>query len=185
MDELNKSNEVNRRNAVKSVAAAFGSVVGATMLPTIAFAADKPMNESFKGPGEDHTSKPLSFDPKKLRGISEKMITSHWENNYGGSVKTLNSVNKKLQLAMADKDFPPFAYNGLKREHLMRTGSVVLHELYFENLGGDGKAGGEIEKNLKTFFRDFNSWETEFRKIATGLAGGSGWVVLGYNYHLR
>jgi Fe-Mn family superoxide dismutase len=26
-----------------------------------------------------------------------------------------------------------------KREHLMRTGSVVLHELYFDNLGGDGK----------------------------------------------
>jgi Fe-Mn family superoxide dismutase len=45
---------------------------------------------------QEHTRKPLLFDPKKLIGISEKMILSHWENNYGGSVKILNSV--KLQI---------------------------------------------------------------------------------------
>jgi Fe-Mn family superoxide dismutase len=28
--------------------------------------------------------KPLSFEPTKLRGLSEKLIVSHWENNYGG-----------------------------------------------------------------------------------------------------
>ncbi|PWU19791.1 MAG: hypothetical protein C5B49_05185 [Bdellovibrio sp.] len=97
--------------------------------------------------------------------MSEKLITSHWENNYAGSVKTLNSVNKKLSQAMADKDYAPFAYNDLKREHLMRTGSVVLHELYFANLGGNGKPGGKIEQDLKTEFGDWNSWETEFRRM--------------------
>jgi uncharacterized protein DUF1259 len=31
--------------------------------------------------------KPLSCDPKKLRGLLEKLIVSHWENNYGGALK--------------------------------------------------------------------------------------------------
>ena len=31
-----------------------------------------------------YTAKPLSCDPTKLKGLSEKLIVSHWENNYGG-----------------------------------------------------------------------------------------------------
>jgi Fe-Mn family superoxide dismutase len=131
-----------------------------------------------------HQPKALSFDPTKLTGLSEKLMRSHWENNYGGSVKALNTIKQRLAQALADKDTPPFVYNDLKREHLMRTGSVVLHELYFDNLGGDGKADTDIRQQLGTAFGDFNTWETEFRKIAAGLGGGSGWVVLGYNQHI-
>ena len=35
--------------------------------------------------------KPLSCDPAKLTGLSEKLIVSHWENNYGGAVKRLGA----------------------------------------------------------------------------------------------
>jgi len=131
-----------------------------------------------------HAIKPLSFDPSKLNGLSEKLMRSHWENNYAGSVKTLNAVKQKLAQALADKDTPPFAYNDLKREHLLRTGSVVLHELYFDNLGGDGKADADIRKQLGEAFGTFDRWETEFRRIGMGLGGGSGWVVTAYNLHL-
>jgi Fe-Mn family superoxide dismutase len=130
-----------------------------------------------------HQPRPLSFDPARLDGLSEKLIRSHWENNYGGSVKTLNAVKQKLALALADKDTPPFVYDDLKREHLMRTGSVVFHELYFDNLGGSGTAGAALHKSIGESFGDFATWETEFRKIGAGLAGGSGWVVAGYNLH--
>ena len=130
-----------------------------------------------------HAPKPLAFDPTKLAGLSEKLVRSHWENNYGGSVRTLNAVNKQLSEALDSKDTPAFVYANLKREHLLRTGSVVLHELYFDNLGGDGKASADLRKTLGDAFGDFNRWETEFRRIAAGLAGGSGWVVLGYNTH--
>jgi Fe-Mn family superoxide dismutase len=130
-----------------------------------------------------HQPKPLSFDAGKLNDISEKLIRSHWENNYGGSVKTLNAVKQKLAQALADKSTPPFAYDDLKREHLMRTGSVVFHELYFDNLGGNGKADADLRKAIGASFGDFDTWETEFRKIGAGLGGGSGWVVLGYNLH--
>lgn len=130
-----------------------------------------------------HEPKPLSFDPAKMNGFSEKLIRSHWENNYGGSVQTLNAVKQRLAVALANEDTPPFAYNDLKREHLLRTGSVVFHELYFDNLGGDGKADSEMRTQLGGAFGDFDTWETEFRRIGVGLGGGSGWVVLGYNLH--
>lgn len=129
--------------------------------------------------------KPLAFDPAKLNGLSERLIRSHWENNYGGSVKALAMVKKRLAEALGDKDLPPYVYNDLKREHLLRTGSVVFHEHYFDNLGGGGKADAAERQTIGTAFGSFDAWETEFRKIGAGLGGGSGWVVLGFNQHTR
>jgi superoxide dismutase, Fe-Mn family len=43
-----------------------------------------------------HEAKPLPFEPSKLDGLSEKLIRSHWENNYGGSVKALNTIKQRL-----------------------------------------------------------------------------------------
>ena len=132
-----------------------------------------------------HVPVPLPFDAKSLKGISEKLIQSHWENNYGGAVKALNTVRGRLTQAMSDANTPPYVYNGLKREQLIRTGSVVLHELYFANLGGDGKASGDLRSRIAASFGSFDAWESEFRKIGQGLGGGSGWVVLGYNEKLK
>jgi len=128
---------------------------------------------------------PLPFDPAKLNGLSERMIRSHWENNYGGSVKALTAVKQRLAQAQGDKDLPPFVYNDLKREHLLRTGSVVFHELYFGNLGGSGQAGAAERKAISSSFGSFEAWEAEFRRVGAGLGGGSGWVVLGFNSHLQ
>lgn len=127
--------------------------------------------------------KPLSFDPARLNGLSERLIRSHWENNYGGSVRALAAV--KQQLLNLPSDAPAYIYNDLKREHLLRTGSVVLHEYYFDNLGGNGQAGATERQRIAESFGTFDAWETEFRRIAAGLGGGSGWVVLGYNTHLK
>ncbi len=38
----------------------------------------------------NHQVKPLRFNPARLHGLSERLITSHHENNYAGSVKALN-----------------------------------------------------------------------------------------------
>ena len=40
--------------------------------------------------------KPMPFDPKKIKGISEKLLISHYENNYGGAVKRLNAILEQL-----------------------------------------------------------------------------------------
>jgi superoxide dismutase, Fe-Mn family len=129
--------------------------------------------------------KPLPFDPKSLHGISERLIVSHWENNYTGAVKALNAVRARLAAAAADANTPAYLYAGLKREQLVRSGSVVYHEHYFGNLGGGGTAGARLRGQIARSFGSYDAWENEFRKIGSGLAGGSGWVVLAWNPTLK
>jgi len=137
---------------------------------------------AFRG---QHQPQPLRFNPGKLKGLSEKLIQSHWENNYSGAVKALNAVEQRLGAMLADKELPPYVYGDLKREELVRTGSVVLHENYFANLGGDGKARGKIIDLLKDWFGSYEPWELEFKKTANALGGGSRWAILSYNIHTK
>ncbi len=130
-----------------------------------------------------HQPLPLPFDPAKLRGISEKLIRSHWENNYGGAVKALNAVEQRLGAMLREKDLPPYIYGDVKREELVRSGSVVLHELYFANLGGQPKPGGKVLDLIKQWFGSYAQWEDEFKKTANALSGGSGWVIFANNTH--
>jgi len=48
-----------------------------------------------------YQAKPLSLDPKSIKGISEKVLVSHYENNYVGAVKRLNAIGAQL----AELDF--------------------------------------------------------------------------------
>ncbi len=36
--------------------------------------------------------KPLPCDPARLKRLSEKLIISHYDNNYTGAVKRLNAI---------------------------------------------------------------------------------------------
>ena len=184
----------SRRKAIASMTAGGAGLALASLIGNDTARADegsKEMTEAqtaatvetaraFRG---QHQPKPLAFDPAKLKGISEKLIKSHWENNYGGAVKALNVVEQRLSAMLADKDLPPYVYGDLKREELVRTGSVVLHEYYFANLGGDGKAGGKIQDLIKQWFGSYEQWEAEFKRTANALGGGSGWTILSYNLH--
>lgn len=171
---------IDRRVLLKGCSASLMLTAGLPL--SLNAAEERRMSTAF---GYEHKPVPLPFDAKSLKGLSEKLLQSHWENNYGGSVRALNIVRARLSQALADPDTPPYVYNGLKREQLIRTGSVVLHELYFANLGGDGKAGADMRTRVATSFGTFDAWEAEFRKIAQGLGGGSGWVVLGFNQELK
>ena len=131
--------------------------------------------------GSELELKPLSFAADQLDGLSEKLITSHWQNNYGGSVRALNTIKQRLQAALSDDNVPAFVYNDLKREHLMRTGSVVLHEYYFDNMAPPGSRDSELDGALAQAFGSVQNWEKEFRRIGAGLGGGSGWVMLAWN----
>lgn len=159
-----------------------GTTAAGTMIPGFAEAATQAIEvrSSLTG-GRD--PKPLSFDPAKLSGLSEKLMRSHWENNYIGSVRALNMISERLVAAMRDPEFPAIVYGGLKREELHRVGSVVLHEHYFGNLGGDGKAAGNVLGAIKSAYGTYDAWESEFRRTAMSLAGGSGWCMLTYNFY--
>jgi Fe-Mn family superoxide dismutase len=121
--------------------------------------------------------KPLACDPAKLRGLSEKLIVSHYENNYGGAVKRLNAISAQLA-ELAYRDAPVFVVNGLKREELVAANSMILHELYFDGLGGDGGAEPAVLQALARDFGSFERWREQFVAMGKALGGGSGWVLL-------
>jgi len=171
--------KLTRREAL---GAGLAASAGILMMSPTASAQTETLPAAFAG---KHQPKPLPFDPTKLNGISEKLIRSHHENNYTGAVKALSVVEQHLAGLGKEKDLPPYFYGDLKREELMRTGSVVLHEHYFANLGGNGKADGKSKKLIEQAFGSFENWDAEFRRIGNALSGGSGWTVLAWNHHTR
>jgi superoxide dismutase, Fe-Mn family len=170
--------KLNRREAIGGVLAAGVGV--------LAF-SEKTFSQTTLAPAFSgkHQPKPLPFDAAKLNGISEKLIRSHHENNYAGAVKALNVLEQRLAALGREKDLPPYIYGDLKREELIRTGSVVLHELYFANLGGNGRADGTARKQIAQWFGGYEAWESEFKRTANALSGGSGWTVLAYNQQTK
>ena len=124
--------------------------------------------------------KPLGCDPQRIKGMSEKLIVSHYENNYGGAVKRLNLITEQL----AGLDFntaPNFLINGLKREELIATNSMILHELFFDGLGDQSAPGKALEAAIARDFGSFSRWRSEFIAMGKALGGGSGWVLLSYS----
>src|ERR1700686_5761462 len=81
--------------------------------------------------------RPLLLKPQWMNGLSERLLVSHYENNYGGALRRLNAIRTRLA-ALDWAHTPVFEINGLKREELIAAGSVILHEIYFDSLGGDG-----------------------------------------------
>jgi superoxide dismutase, Fe-Mn family len=119
--------------------------------------------------------KPMSFDPKSISGISEKVLVSHYDNNYVGAVKRLNAIGTQL----AELDFakaPNFVINGL-----IAANSMILHEIYFDGLGGASKPGGALAEAIAHDFGSIERWRTEFAAMGKAEGGGSGWVILAYS----
>jgi Fe-Mn family superoxide dismutase len=124
--------------------------------------------------------KPLSCDPAKIRGMSERLIVSHYENNYGGAVKRLNLIDEQL----AGLDYAKaagFLINGLKREQLIAMNSMILHELFFDGLGEQSEPGTTLRDALAKDFESFERWRSEFIAMGKALGGGSGWVLLSWS----
>jgi len=123
---------------------------------------------------------PLVFDAQRLHGLSERLIASHHRNNYGGAVRRLNAIRARLQSGDVEK-MPTFELNGLKREELIATNSMLLHELHFEGLGGNGELdAGPLRTALAASFGSYERWRAEFVAMGKALAGGSGWVLLSW-----
>jgi Fe-Mn family superoxide dismutase len=123
--------------------------------------------------------RPISFKPPRLSGLSARLIASHYENNYGGAVRRLNAIRGELS-ALDPASAPGFRLNGLKREELIATNSMILHEAYFEALGeaGGGDPTGALAEAIARDFGSLAKWRAEFVAMGKALGGGSGWVVL-------
>ena len=124
-----------------------------------------------------HRIMPLPFKPPHLDGLSERLLASHYENNYGGAVRRLNAIERRLD-ELYWSQAPVFDINGLKREELIAANSAILHEIYFDGLGGSGDAAGDLALALERDFGSVAGWRSKFAACAKAQAGGSGWTLL-------
>lgn len=122
----------------------------------------------------------LPFDPAKLDGLSDKLLTLHHAKNYGGAVGKLNAIRGKLQTADVTQAGSYWSeYGTLKAGEAAARNSALLHELYFGNLIGPGKRppAGIAE----ALGQRFGSVEAAIAQMtACGKATG-GWVVLAFD----
>jgi superoxide dismutase, Fe-Mn family len=127
-----------------------------------------------------YAMKALSCDPVRIKGMSERLIVSHYENNYGGAVKRLNLIDEQLAQLEFDKA-AGFLINGLKREQLIAMNSMILHELFFDGLGDQSEPRGALHETIGHDFGSFERWRAEFVAMGKALGGGSGWVLLSWS----
>jgi Fe-Mn family superoxide dismutase len=119
---------------------------------------------------------------KELDGISQQTLDAHYKNLYQGYVKKWQEIQDKLKLV--DKTLANASFSELRElkvEESFVSNAVILHEAYFDILGGNGgRATGDIEKAIEKDFDSYEKWLENFR--ALGLCS-RGWVVLGYDFN--
>jgi superoxide dismutase, Fe-Mn family len=69
----------------------------------------------------------------------------------------------------------------LKREELIAANSMILHEIYFDGLGGGAGASGPLADAIARDFGSLDRWRAEFAAMGKAEGGGSGWVILSYS----
>lgn len=129
------------------------------------------------------SSKPASTSPSTyvakdykhllgMPGFNDHLLNMHFK-LYQGYV-----TNSNLLLALLSNMTNPVEFGALKRRLGWEFNGMLLHELYFENLGGKTALSTEdpLYKGLTKEFGTFDAWKKDF--IATGMMRGIGWAVL-------
>lgn len=125
--------------------------------------------------------KKLSFG--ELKGISQKTIDNHFGKLYQGYTKKWQEIQTKL--AVVDKSSANASFSDLRElkvEESFTADAIILHEAYFDILGGsgEGKPEGKILDLITKDFGSVEKWQEEFK--ALGLCS-RGWVVLYFDFN--
>ncbi len=97
---------------------------------------------------------------------------------YEGYVNQVNLLNKLLENMGADS---AFTFQAIKRQMGWEFDGMVLHELFFSNLGGDGKLSPNsvTSKKIKQQWGSYEKWMEEFKETCN--ERGIGWTILYYD----
>ena len=124
--------------------------------------------------------KDLLWAKDALRGISEKTIETHHDKLYAGYVNKRNEIESLLpgvDRSAANQAYS--AYRALKLEETFSADGAILHELYFDILGGPGGAPtGSLADKINADFGSFEAFVEDL--TACGMAA-RGWAVTAYD----
>ncbi len=115
-----------------------------------------------------------------MEGISDRQLAEHYT-LYQGYVKKANEIDERLpqaDRAAANQNYSEI--RELKLEQPFNLNAIMLHEHYFENLGGAGSQPSQaVRQAMERSFGSVEKWQEDLK--AAGLAA-RGWVVTCFNW---
>jgi Fe-Mn family superoxide dismutase len=127
----------------------------------------------------NHAVKNMPIAYEKVKDVmDEETYKWHHDTHYAGYVNKRNEIEKELAGVDRTKANANYsAFRSLKVEETWNGNGSILHEVYWDTMGGDGKYvdSDDIIKKIESDFGSVQAWKDDF--IATGKAG-RGWVVL-------
>lgn len=123
----------------------------------------------------------LNFEySKDVTVVNKAQFEAHMR-LYEGYINKMNEIDKLLletgDLASANSTYS--TYRGIKRGETYALDGVILHELYFQNIGGRKKPGTMAVRYMDRDFGGYKLWKDKF--VATAKAS-RGWAILAYDY---
>ena len=183
--------EVPRRQFLKQALLAGGAVAAAsTFKPIEAIATkavSKPISETLQPNAGQMVMDSLNAKDfsnlygGNIPGLSDNQLKQHI-GLYEGYVKKTNEINDKLyNLTVSDFSGANASYSTIRELLVERSfvhNGVILHELYFSNLGSNSTPSD----GLKTLVnRDYGSWDNFMAQIIAAAKAMRGWVIIGFD----
>ena len=123
---------------------------------------------------------PKIFELYNIEGISKKQLMEHYR-LYQGYINSFNEIQEKLK-NKENYANPSATYSKircLKLGESFSNNGVILHELYFSNLGGVSKKPyGMIKELIERDFGSYDEFKYMFKNIGLSMRG---WVVLTFS----
>lgn len=116
-----------------------------------------------------------------VEGISQNQLNQHI-GLYQGYVNKINDITSQLATMSPDQSLMNGTYNSFRELHVEQSfalNGVVLHEHYFENIGGDKAQPSENFKNLMR--KEFGNWDNYLNQLTAAAKSARGWVMTAYN----
>jgi Fe-Mn family superoxide dismutase len=125
-----------------------------------------------------HQLKPIAYDRNKITCVSPQVIEWHHGKHQKGYVDKRNEIEQKLSTVDRSPANANYSeYGELKRRESFNASGVILHEIYWETLGGNGTADKNLAvvKAIEQSFGSFEKWKEDF--VACGKTS-LGWAIL-------
>jgi len=131
---------------------------------------------------------PRPYSDEEARELLREVISPettdwHYNTHHKGYVTALNRIEVELETADRSAANGNWSHIGeLKRRFTWNHAGALLHDIYWEVLGGDGdpQKGPEVVAAIEREFGSLDAWKADFK--ATALAAKlSGWALLVYD----
>ena len=133
-------------------------------------------------PVSDHASK-ASFAAATATSTSLALlrVMRPRTSSFAGLITFIEAAEDGVIQSPLTENAPGFLINGLKREQLIATNSMILHEVFFDGLGDESEPEERLKNALARDFGSYDRWRAEFIAMGKALGGGSGWVLLSWS----